>query len=246
MKIIPSTFIAFAIVLLFAGCKKTTTSSLLTGNIYGYVTLYDQYGAKILTGQSGTTVTSGTTAVTTDSAGKYVFSNMKEGEYNFSFSRPGFGSINSNYFQFVGGGDLDHDVKLSAIPAFYDSVLAISDTAGYLVLSGTLSGTDTRRRTVAVFIGATSGASSDPANYLITYNTLTNSNPNSINNFTLKIPNSDLTDAGFVSGATVYVAVYGAAAEFASSSASEDLAHTGRLYYTALNPQITTGQIQLP
>jgi len=228
-----------------AGCKKET-SSTLSGNIYGYVDLYDQYGSKILTSISRTTVTENGNTVTTDSTGKYTFTNLSAGQYSFSFSRTGFGSINSNALQFVGGGNLDHDVKLSAIPNFTDSILNITDTLGNVVLTGTLTGTDTRRRTVAVFVGSTVATSSNPANYLITYNSLTNNTVNTINSFSIKIPVADLTDAGFSSGSTVYFAVYGAAASFASTSTYEDLSNTGRSYFTALSPTAVTQSFVLP
>ncbi|MDB5281549.1 MAG: hypothetical protein JWO06_624 [Bacteroidota bacterium] len=256
MKLSVRFAIAFvSLTILVQSCKKETgpqgpAGPALTGTLFGFVELYDQYGAKVIAGQNATTVTvtnasGASTSTTTDSMGKYTFSNLSTGQYTFSASNPGYGSITGAAQGFLGGGNIDRDAKLSAIPTFTDSTLTITDSTstGYIVLSGTLSGVETRRRTVAVFAGSGS-VSSTPGTYKLTYNLLTNNANNTVNNFVLKIPVQDLYDQGYTTGATINFAVYGAAANFASSSSSEDFAN-GQFYYNALSPTAFTGSVIL-
>ena len=244
----PAIIAVFAFVLLSSGCKKDNGTTQLTGNLFGFVTLYDQYGARIYSNTNTSTLTLTTPSAanlttSTDSTGKYIFNNLVGGQYNLSITSTGYGSITNSQFGFLGGGNIDHDVKLSAIPNFYDSILAAPvDTLNNIVLQGTFSGTDTRKRTFVVFVGSSPTVSSAPANYKIYYSGTANNN---FTTFTLKIPVSDLLDAGFANGSTVYFAVYGAAASFSSTSDVEDY-NTGRLQFTALSPAAATTSIVLP
>jgi hypothetical protein len=242
--------VLIALTLLTSGCKKDTsaTTTVLSGNLYGFVTLTDQYGAKILSGVNATTVTltsvsNQTLTATTDSTGKYAFNNIAQGQYILNYSHPGYGSISNAPLGFLGGGNIDHDVKLSAIPNFYDSVISTPvDTLNNIVLNGTFSGTDTHRRTYVVFVGSSPAVSSAPANYLTYYTGTANNN---LTTFTQKITVSDLNDLGFNSGSSVYFAVYGASTDFASASEVEDYT-TGRLNFAAVSSNPTTTSIVLP
>ena len=249
-----SSLLLFALVLaLFieSGCKKqpTATNTQVTGNLYGYVTLYDQYGGKIFSGLNAVAVTLNTSSgsasnTTTDSTGRYGFSSIAQGQYTIGYTCPGYGSIMNSALGFLGEGNIDHDAKLSAIPNFFDSILAPpTDTLGNVVLQGTFSGSDTRKRTYVVFVGSSPSVSSLPANYLVYYTGTANNN---LTTFTVKIPVSDLNDAGFTSGSTVYFAAYGAAANFASTSEVEDLANTGRLSFNAISTNAATTSFVLP
>jgi hypothetical protein len=238
-----------ALLFLVPGCKKeTTTTTPVTGNLFGFVSLYDQYGGKIVSGLGSTTVTLNTpsgSALTAnpDSTGKYTFSNIVQGQYTISFTNTGFGSIVNTELGFLGEGNIDHDAKLSSIPNYTDSILSTPiDTGGYLVLNGTFSGTDIRKRTYLVFFGATPSVSSAPANYINYYSGTANNN---LTTFTLKIPVSDLNDAGFTSGSTVYFAAYGAAADFASQSEVEDYT-SGKLIFNAISAHPSTISFTLP
>jgi len=251
-KISQLTAVIFATLLFVAtGCKKetTTTTPVVTGNLFGFVTLEDQYGSKVLSGLGSTTVTlntpSGTVLTTSpDSTGKYTFNNIVQGQYTISFTNPGYGAMLNTDLGFLGEGNIDHDAKLSAIPNFTDSILySPTDSAGNVILQGIFSGTDTRKRTVAVFVGNSPAVSALPANYLNYYTTTANNN---LTTFTVKIPVADLTDLGFGSGSTVYFAAYGAATNFASTSDAEDYTNTGRLMFTALSSNSSTASILLP
>ena len=239
------------ITLLFlaTGCKKeTTTNTTVTGNLFGFVTMDDQYGGRVLSGLNNITVTltnsSGTVSTTTtDSTGRYGFNNIAQGQYTIGYATSGYGSIVNSALGFLGEGNIDHDAKLSAIPNFRDSILSSPiDTGGFVVLTGTFSGTDTRKRSYVLFVGANSTVSSTPANYLTYYTGTANNN---LTTFTVKIPVSDLNDLGLTSGATVYFAGYGAAANFASQSEVEDFT-TGKLIFNAISSNPATISFTLP
>ena len=242
-----------ALIFLSPGCKKETTTSnpQVTGNLFGFVTLYDQYGGKVTSGLGSTTITlitqSGSTTLNTvpDSLGRYAYNNINQGQYLISFTNPGYGTILNAEFGFLGEGNIDHDVKLSAVPNFNDSVLTALDTLSNnsVVLNGTFSGTDTRKRTYVIFVGSTPGVSSSPANFLTYYTGTANAN---LSTFTQKIPVADLNDLGFTSGSTVYFVGYGAAANFASSSDVEDYANTGRFTYNAISTGAAPTSFVLP
>jgi hypothetical protein len=235
------------LLLIMPGCKKETSTPVM-GNLFGFVTLYDQYGGKINSGLNNTTVNlypsgGGSSTAQTDSTGRYTFNNILQGQYTVNFTNPGYGSIVNSALGFLGEGNIDHDIKLSAIPNFTDSTLATPiDTGGYVVLNGTFSGTDIRKRTYVVFVGGTSAVSSAPVNYLTYYTGTANNN---LTTFTVKIPVTDLNDLGFASGSTVYFAGYGAATSFASQSEVEDFT-TGRLIFNAISPNPSTISFTLP
>lgn len=234
------------LVLMFSGCKKSSTDSTPSGNIYGFVTLYDQYGGIILNSLNTTSVTLNGKTTTTNAAGEYTFDNLNAGEFTVSASNPGgFGGINGATFQFTGGGNLDHDIKLSQIPNFTDTLLSdTSDMVTYVTINGFFNTTDLHRRTAVLFVGNTSAVTSTPSSYLREYTVLANTN--NYQAFSFKIALSDLTDAGFTAGSTVYFAAYGGATEFASSSEWEDIMTTGRNYYTALSPTFATISFVMP
>lgn len=255
MKSLSKILLTAALFVLFItqGCKKEAgpqgpAGPALTGSLYGFVTLEDQYGAKVISGINATTVTltyaptNVTMTTTTDSTGKYTFNNLSTGQYQLNFSHAGYGSIGNTPLGFLGGGAIDHDVKLSAIPSFYVTNLTISDSIGVVTVSGNFDTTDVRKRTVAVFVGGSSAVSPSPANYLSYYSVTANNN---LTSFTLKINASDLNDLGFTSGSTVYFAVYGAATNFASTSDYEDYLNTGRLSFSSLSTNAATTSIVL-
>ena len=179
----------------------------------------------------------------TDANGKYYFDSLTTGVYTTTFTKSGFGTMRLLSEQFTGGGDVDRDTKMSITPSFSVTGVTVTVDTAYVTLIGTFSNTDTRLRYGVVFLGATSVVSADPSNYLLAYNKqATNGNPNG---FTLKIPLTDLQNAGFGSGSTVYFSAYGAASSFASSSTYEDFV-TGRSYINALSASASTASVVLP
>jgi hypothetical protein len=243
----PKLILPAIIIILLAqsGCKKESSTNS-NNTVYGYVTLYDQYGGIILTNPTPTTLTlNGNTTVTTDSMGKYTFSNLGAGEYTLSASNPGFGSINGATFQFTGGGSLDHDVKLSAIPNFTDSGLVVTtDSVTFITVTGHFTPGDLHRRTSVLFAGSSPNVTSAPASYLRVYSVTANAG--NFSEFTFTIAISDMLDAGFTAGGTIYFAAYGGATNFASSSEWEDVLNTGKIDYTALSLTPATTSFILP
>ena len=247
---------AFAIVIslfMLQSCKKEAgpagpqgpAGPILSGNLFGFVDLLDQYGNKIIVGNDGIQVTlDGTGKSTyTNSNGKYQFDSLATGVYNLTFSKAGFGTMRLLTQQFIGGGDVDRDTKMSIVPAFsVSSLTATIDTAN-VTLTAPLSSTDTRLRTAVFFLGANSAVSSDPANYLLSYNKQTTNG--NLNTAIIKIPIAELQSAGFGSGSTLYFSAYGASASFASSSTYEDL-NSGRSYFNGLSSNASTVSIVMP
>ena len=227
--------------LALGSCKKEETGPTgpqgpagpsLTGNLQGFVSLYDQYGSPILSGLSGIhdSIDGSSNVAITDSTGKYSFSNLSTGTYNFTIADAGFGSNKVQYLQLVGGGILNRDVHLSKIPGFNVTTL----TAGFGPVTDTLTATvtaDTRARTFIVFVGSTSSTSAAPATYLDFY---TKQVPANQTTFKILVQPSDLYNLGLTAGTTAYFAAYGAAANYNNSSTYEDL-NTGRTVFNAIS-----------
>ena len=226
-------------------CKKETTGPQgpegpagpsLTGNISGYVWLYDQYGKRIYSNLNGVKVTLNNTAIShTDSTGKYSFNGLSTGIYNMNASDSLYGNELAPQFQFVGGGNVDKDFKLSQIPTFTLSSCTAVDTVvnaiNYVKAKGTLSA-DSQARMVAIFVSKSSSVSSAPANYILMYSKQVTANAT---NFNILIPSTDLYAVGITSAATAFFAAYPAAISFSTTSSYEDFA-TGRTFFNAVGP----------
>jgi hypothetical protein len=244
----------FALVIVINSCKKEglqgpqgvqgETGPLLTGNLKGHISCSDQYGNTVLINLAGMKDSlNGTSKVAlTDSTGFYTFAGLTTGNYSFTITASGYGMTKVQNFQFVGGGDTYHDVKISQIPDF--NVLTCTDSiAGTnVIVKGTLPA-DPKVRTVVVFVAGVSNVSSLPQYYLDYFSKNTTLvNPN---NFAISIPQSDFINLGIASGSTAYFAVYGAAVNFSSSSAYEDMS-TGRIVFTALSSTPAYTSIVVP
>ncbi len=216
----------------------------LTGNLKGYVSIYDQYGGKILTGQAGDTVSiDGTTKkAVTDTGGLYTFTGLSTGSYSLTITKPGFGTDKIQNIQFVGGSsDTYRDVKLSAPST--SNMASINDSIGPLTGNITVYGaipTDVQARTFIAFVGDNAGVSSATSSYLVNYTKNVNAGAVKV---LFVIPKSDLYDAGFAPGSTVYIAAYGVAS--LTASAYEDFSN-GRTAYTSVSSTAATISIVVP
>ena len=213
-----------------------STGPNLSGNITGFVWLYDQYGTRIFTNLNKVSVSidNTTISVKTDSTGKYTFNSLTTGIYTITSSDSLYGMEKAPQQQFVGGGNINKDFKLSQIPIFTLATCVAIDTVpggvNYVKVRGTVTATDTKSREFVAFVSSSTSVSSAPANYLLIYNATIKANATG---FSVSIPATDLYGAGFTSGSSVYFAVYPAAANFNTSSFWEDYT-TGRNYYTAI------------
>ena len=257
---------ALSIIVLAVSCKKGDTGPAgstgatgstgpnLSGNIQGFITLYDAAGSKMLSNLKGDSITltnnsSNTTIKTvTDSTGKYVFSNISTGNYNLTISKPGFGTLLSQDMQFIGGGNDFKNAALSQIPTISVIALTAKDSTTnptikngtdttvkaekYIALSGTVTAT-TGGSEVIVYVSNPGGISaSNSLNNFSTYYTVA-VKPGAVT-FSILIPSANLYDLNFTSGNQVYFEAYVIGAS-TSSSSYVDLS-TGKTIFTAINP----------
>src|SRR6185312_15269298 len=167
-----------------------------------------------------------------DSTGRYTFSNISTGFYTLAFRDAGCGQQLHQDFQFLGGGTLNVDGKISQVANFNITSItvdSINHASGNVVLSCAI-GTNTKARTLLIFASGSSSVSSNPANYLTYVSQNVKANAATV---VINFPLSNLYDAGLASGQTVYFAIYGAASNYNSSSSYEDL-NTGRTIFTSL------------
>jgi hypothetical protein len=242
------------IILMLNACKKDPeqgptgpqgpSGTMLTGNLKGHIFLYDQYGSPILTGLANIKDSmDGTTKFAlTDSAGKYIFPGLITGNYNFTVIKSGYGMSKVQNMSFLGGGDINRDIKISQIPSFNATSATATATADVSISINYIS--DTRSRTFLVFVGKTASVSSLPANYLDVY-TITAKAGTITNTPALVIPAGDLYNLGISSGSTAYFAIYGAASNYTASSTFEDLT-TGRSVYNAVSTTPATANVVVP
>lgn len=190
------------------GCKgpEGPTGAQLTGDLFGYVKLYDEHYRQ-LTDNHGVAVSveNASYSAASDSSGKWILKNVKAGVYNISFSKNAYGTVNVPSFQFVGGGNVLLGTKVMGQKPT-SRVLSVSiDTTGgsstqTLNFLGSLSGDTSYYRYVIVY--SNSDSTVDSSNYVSigeAYTTVGSST--FFGNFYL----GDLRDHGIVKGMTVYL-----------------------------------------
>ncbi len=207
------------------------TGPAYTAAISGHVSLYDQYGSKILTGLSNVAISlNDSAAIAPDATGFYIFPGLVTGQYYINTSAIGYGATKADNFQLL-SDTLNKDIKLSVIPTFspvgFTEYATLGSVTGdSLVINFT---PDTRARECIVFLNSTSMVNSQPANYLLYYAKAINPGQSRIQ---ITVPAQDLYDAGFASGQTVYYAAYGHVVS--DVSVYEDLT-TGRNVFNAVS-----------
>jgi len=233
-------FILPGAMLLMASCAKEgptgpagptgPSGPAYTGAISGHVSLFDQYGSKVLTGLSAVRLTlKGGAVANADTSGYYLFSGLQTGSYNIQAVATGYATTQANNFQFL-SDTLNRDIKLSAIPSFAPTAFAAYETAGMTGDSLVLSfDADPRPRTCIVFLNSTATVNNLPANYLLYYSKAIAANQTKA---VINIPSQDLYDAGIGSGNTAYYAAYGYVVS--DASAYEDL-NTGKAVINAVS-----------
>ena len=207
------------------------------GTIAGHVSLYDQYGSRVLTGLDSATLTLvgqtvPTTVVTsTDANGYYNITNVPSGSYNLTTSRPNYATTMKSNFSFF-DGTLTEDVKLSAIPDSFLNSFTIIHSPGSVFDSLVVSVTaNPYPRSCIVFVNNNSAVSSNEyVGYTLNY--VQAIPPNSTTVY-IPVSRNDLTNAGFISGSTlVYYAAYSYVVN--DFSVYEDQA-SGKKVYNAVN-----------
>jgi hypothetical protein len=231
--------VGLSVILFAASCAKEGPAGptgpagpSYVGNINGHVSLYDQYGSKVLIGLDSVrlAITGATIYVHPDSTGYYNYTYVATGEYYITASDSGYGATNTNNFQFL-SGTFNKDIGLSAIPTFSLSVTT-SAGGGYDTVNVNCAA-DPNIRSVIVFVGSTPLVNNAPASFLLDY---VKNIPANATKVPFYISAQQLYDAGFVSGKPVYFAVYSHSMN--DQSAYEDQT-TGKTIYNAVNyPQI--------
>ncbi len=250
-------------ILVLNGCKKGdmgpqgpagtngptgSTGPVLTGTLAGHIMLSDQYGTSVFTGLNNISVSlddTGSSSSTTDNNGMYSMSNISTGTYSLTVNKDAsYGMMKVQNLQFVGGGTLNRDVRLSQIPTFSILTATAIDTTtatgNQIKLSGTVP-TDTKARKAVVFVGSLPGVTSNTANYISTYTINIAANATVFN---LLIPTTDFYNMGISSGGTAYLAVYPAAQMYNTTSTYEDFA-TGRTVFSAIGTNASSVSVLL-
>jgi hypothetical protein len=236
---------ALAFITLFSSCAKEGPTGpqgiagpAYTGSISGHVSLYDQYGNRVLSGLDSSTVnltgvTTPTTAATAaDVNGLYLFSNdVYTGSYNLNVSHPDYAATQLSNFTFL-LGTLIKDVKLSAIPdSFLTSFTAYHNTgSAYDSLVVTVIPNPLPRSCIIFINSNTNVTNNEYTGYLLS---IVKAIPANAGTVTILVTGDELTSAGFVSGSsTVYYAAYSYVVN--DYSLYEDQA-TGKNVYNAVN-----------
>lgn len=242
-------FACLALTMAVVSCKKPKDGSTgpqgatgpagpsLQGNLQGFVQLYDQYGSRsYLKLDSANVSMDGTTsAMLTDVSGKYTFSNLSTGIYNFSITgRSGYAASKLQGIEITGNGTLDRDIRLSQVPTWTMTAVTAIDT----VIGGNHNlklrinvPADTRTRQVAVFIDINNAVTS--TSYLWTYSVNIPANATTANSI-LAANSTFLSGAGLASGSMIYVRAYPAAVGYQNNSSYIDYS-TDRTVYNAIN-----------
>ena len=228
------------------GLASWQVVSQVTGSITGFVRLLDQYGNSIYTNLSGATVTlDGTSFTTTTNVdGKFTFTNVPAGTYSITVTKTGYGTEKLPWVSLNGGVNPAYvgSIKLSKIPDFNVASVSASASGTSIVISGTVNGSTTYKRTVGIFIGTTSTVSASTANYIAFENDAVAAGSNI---FSATINAQQLTNMGFVSGNTVYVAVYSINADNGNASTITDITN-GRKQYTAIGTTFMVANVVMP
>ncbi len=247
-----SLFSAITVVLLIAGCKGDTgpAGPSLTGNMTGFVTLFQSDGSGA-TDKSGVTVSiQGTSlSATTDSTGKWSMNGLTTGSYTVTYTKVGYGMTEQQGVQFVGGDEAYFlgKILMSEPPNFsvsLDPIKTVADSNAFVVWFkvNAMQWTEVYG---LIAVGTDSNVNgADPTKYLFSTMSL-------VDNFLgtpdtsaqeISISESTLQAAGFISGEPAYVVVYPLGTKYSSY-----LDHTtGRTAYTSLGAPSSVIRLIVP
>lgn len=204
------------LLILFIACKGDRgptgpQGTLLTGNLIGYVFLYDETGQRLVD-RSGVTVSIDalSRSATSDVSGRWTITNLNTGTYTVAFRKSGFSTFKIPSLQFVGGGDVyTSEYAITALPSFSVTNIAasVSSTEKLINVTGIVSSGRSPQRTILLLYGDSPQVRSDPPSYLfVSYaQTIGDSTV-----FAAPLYAGNLNQAGVASGATVYIRAYAA------------------------------------
>lgn len=234
------TYSAISLLFLFCliSCEGPTgpEGPNLTGDLVGFVTLVDQFGAS-LSDHSGVTVLVEETALSdrTDSSGRWIIAGLNTGTYTISFNKSGYGTSKDVGYQFVGGGRaLWGECKLAPIPDFNISLNTLEAEmwgVDIMDLSGEISLIPPQdvQRELRLFVALDDSVSSEPKDYIITSLGWTQGGTQFVSEH-IYLKKAGLANS---SGTTLHVIVYSSSGHNYYDSGYID-PETGRFQYTNL------------
>lgn len=172
------------------------------GVIAGHIAQYDQYGLPLVRNLDGVKVSlNDSTSTITDTNGYYTFDSVATGNYTITASKNGLGTVVAANTLFV-KDTFFKNIKMSLKPDFDILSFNAYHTAGSGKdsLTATFAASSASRNCI-VFAGRTPGVNT--YNYSLAYIKALGSG----NLLTVLVPSSDLSNAGFASGETVYYSI---------------------------------------
>jgi len=212
----------------------------LTGSIVGFVNPIDEQGTALLP-KSGVVVSvdgaNPAITATTNADGRFELPSVRTGTYNLTYSRAGLATFRRIGVGHVGGDQPTYlgPITISQTSTITVPAFAAFNSFGNVAFNLTLvSPTPTTTFRYALLASATPMLTSSTAVVLTTSTAVANTN-NTVHQTSISYSRTLLTNAGFASGTTVYLAATGSTS---FSSTYSDPA-TGRLVYPALNQTIS-------
>lgn len=201
----------FLILIGLSSCSTNedpTPESVTKADITGSVNLYNE-GTTPIDNSNMTVKAEGTTSTftaTTDSNGDYTLSDVPFGNYTIVYEKSGFGTYKKWDIENVNNATpILNTPSLGEISTTQITFVEANASANDIILSVTTSpaGSNENTRYVRYFLSANSNVSNENYTYYSS-GLVAQINPKEIT-----LSNNDLTNAGFFSGDTVFVRVYG-------------------------------------
>jgi hypothetical protein len=213
--------VSVLIVLSLSACKKEKSpepetpvpSPATTGNLYGKVIHFDQYGSQYSSGLNTTTVSlegKGFKTVT-DDKGNYTLKGLSSGTYTIIYEKPGCGKIIKQNYIYTLGDSLIFNVGVSDFPTFVINTAYAKDSTWF---SGTLKGiyfgattnTPNKNASVVAIIGKSQNLDIEKPETYLNYPISSRADTADFNRF---FSYSLLKDTyGFKKDSIVYIKVY--------------------------------------
>lgn len=212
MKLVYLTF-GLLLILGFTSCSDSEDSTLplnpiTSANIIGSVNLYDEGTLQIES--SGMTVKlEGTSfSVTTDNQGDFTLTNVPFGTYTITYEKAGFGTFKKFNLAHTNTGSstiISENPSIGQMSSTEITNLLVTSNPGNIIISATTNpaGNLANTRYVRYFLSENANVSNED-NSFYSQALISNINPYDIN-----LSQDELISAGFTTGQTVYIKVYG-------------------------------------
>lgn len=212
MKLIYLTF-GLLLILGFTSCSDSEDSTpppnpITSANIIGSVNLYDEGTSQIE--NSGMTVKlEGTSfSVTTDIQGDFTLTNVPFGTYTITYEKAGFGTFKKFNLAHTNTGSstiISETPSIGEMSSTEITNLSVTANPSNIIISATTNpaGNNANRRYVRYFLSENANVSNED------YRFYSQGLISQINPYDINLSQDDLISAGFTTGQTVYIKVYG-------------------------------------